>query len=185
VEHPVSIRAQPAAKVHARSRLVPPTALDALTAKLRALEARWASRIGVSLSARHHGECFLVGALGILRRVAARSREDIRAVNTASADHRTPPADPARLILLILPECLPVDPVTAWNDWDPRGRAFKIAGDARKLSELLFHGQPPGPASANCWRRNPARQALTCGLIDAGSARSAACRRGATRPLFP
>ena len=147
-----------------------PTALDALTAKLRALEAT----MGVeNWSFSQRGDTMENASLLARSAYYAEWRREVErifeAVNTASADHRTPPADPARLILLILPECLPVDPVTAWNDWDPRGRAFKIAGDARKLSELLFHGQPHRPGIRELLASQPGAASSDLWLIDAGS----------------
>jgi hypothetical protein len=125
-----------------------PSALDALTAKLRALE----TRMGVEHWDFSQSRDTMENA-SLLARSAyyAEWRRDVEqifdAVNIAAADKATPAAREARLILLILPECLPVDPATAWNDWDPRGRAFKIAGDARELSELLIEVQRHRPGS--------------------------------------
>jgi hypothetical protein len=46
-----------------------------------------------------------------------------------------------RLILLVLPESLPIDSPDTWKDWDPRGREFKIAGDSRELCEFVIQGR--------------------------------------------
>ena len=46
-----------------------------------------------------------------------------------------------RFILLVFPESLPIDSPDPWKQWDPRGREFKIAGDSRKLCELVTRGQ--------------------------------------------
>jgi hypothetical protein len=161
-----------------------PTALDALTAKLRALE----TRMGVEHWNFSQGSDTMENA-SLLARSAyyAEWRRDVEqifdAVNAASMDNAAPPAKPARLILLILPECLPVDPVTAWNDWDPRGHAFKLAGDARKLSELLIHGQPARPGMDELLAPPSGATSSDLWLIEAES-KSVGLLPGAAQPAF-
>jgi hypothetical protein len=63
------------------------------------------------------------------------------AVNAAAHDSTPIHADSTRLILLVLPRSLPVDPQSAWRQWDPRGHEIKISGDSEKLCELIVQGR--------------------------------------------
>jgi hypothetical protein len=123
-----------------------PAALDALTARLRSLE----TKMGVEHWNFSQSSDTMENA-SLLARSAhyAEWRHEVEkifdAINAASLENEAASARPARLIVLILPECLPVDPATAWKEWDTRGHAFKFAGDARRFSDLLLHGQPTWP----------------------------------------
>jgi hypothetical protein len=46
------------------------------------------------------------------------------------------------LILLILPENLPVDHGTAWTCWGSEGRTTNVVGDSREICDLLLAPQP-------------------------------------------
>lgn len=47
-----------------------------------------------------------------------------------------------RLILLLLPESLPVEEQSAWNGWSAQGQKIAIHGDSRKLWKLLVESRP-------------------------------------------
>jgi hypothetical protein len=122
--------------------LFQPADLNALTARLRALE----TKMGVEhWNFSQSGDTMENASLLARSAYYAEWRREVEkifeAVNAASRDKEAPSPKRTRLILLILPECLPVDPATAWKEWETGGHEFKIAGDARKLSDLLLHGQ--------------------------------------------
>jgi hypothetical protein len=89
------------------------------------------------------------------------------AVNAAARDAAPPQRNPARLILIVLPKSLPVDPLSEWKSWDPRGREIKISGDSHMLSELLVHGKPDRPSIAAVLANQGAADNSNLWLIDA------------------
>ncbi|MGA7339458.1 MAG: hypothetical protein WBE72_01715 [Terracidiphilus sp.] len=78
------------------------------------------------------------------------------AIDAAGRDSTPVQAESTRLILLILPDSLPVDAQSAWKLWDARGRAIKIAGDSERLYELAMQGQPGLEGIATLTARNGA-----------------------------
>lgn len=64
------------------------------------------------------------------------------AASAAPRDSVPDRPSPTRFVIQFLPSNLPVDPITAWQQWDPRGRAIAISGDSRRLCELVMQGQP-------------------------------------------
>jgi hypothetical protein len=139
-------------------------ALTALTAKLRALEVR----MGVDRWNFSETSDTLENASHLARsEYFAEWRGEVQRifeaiVARAQASAKTDP-ERNRLILLFLPDNLPVDPTTAWKQWDPQGREIRIAGDSRKLRDLVARGQSDQPGiydlldqkgshdSANLW----------------------------------
>jgi hypothetical protein len=89
------------------------------------------------------------------------------AVNAAARDAAPPQRNPARLILIVLPKSLPVDPLSEWKPWDPRGQEIKISGDSRKLSELLIHGNSDQPGIAAILANQGGADNSNLWLIDA------------------
>ena len=63
------------------------------------------------------------------------------AVNAAARDSQPAQAKLTRSLLLFLPRSLPIDPQTAWTQWDPRGHEIKISGDSERLCQLVLQGQ--------------------------------------------
>jgi len=88
-------------------------------------------------------------------------------VNGAARDVAPSQTDPARLILIVLPKSLPVDPLSEWKSWDPRGQEIKISGDSRMLSELLVHGKSDRPGIAAILANQGAADNSNLWLIDA------------------
>jgi hypothetical protein len=64
------------------------------------------------------------------------------AVNAASRDSTPAHPERTRMILIVLPRSLPVDPQSVWRQWDPRGHPIRISADSGSLCELLLQGQP-------------------------------------------
>ncbi len=124
-----------------------PAALDALVAPLRAVE----DKMGVA-HWNFTESTDTVENSSLLARSAyyaewRRVVEGIfEAINAAGRDAAPAQANPARLVLLILPESLPVDPLTLWKPWDARGSQIDLKGDARRISELALQGQPGTPS---------------------------------------
>ncbi len=63
-------------------------------------------------------------------------------INAASRDSTSSHAERTRLILIVLPRSLPVDPQSIWRQWDSRGHEIKISGHSERLCELVLQGQP-------------------------------------------
>jgi hypothetical protein len=91
-------------------------------------------------------------------------RREVQSVFTgieASARDASPAAAPrGRVVLLILPENLPITAIAAQKPWDARGVEFRVDGDARRVCELAVKGESGLPArlraegdaeSADCW----------------------------------
>jgi hypothetical protein len=119
-----------------------PSALDALTAPLQALELK----MGVKHWNFSEASDTIENASQLARSeyYAAWRREVQRvfeAINAAARDSTLIQADRTRLILLFLPSSLPVDPLSAWKLWDPRGHVIKISGNSGRFCELAMQGQ--------------------------------------------
>jgi hypothetical protein len=119
-----------------------PTALDALTGPLRALEtkmgvARWnfseASETMENSSLLARSEYYAEWR-GSVQRIFA-------SIETESSHQSTAQPAPPRLVLLILPASLPIDTPAVWAQWDHSGQEFYIDGDARALAERLLQEQ--------------------------------------------
>lgn len=82
------------------------------------------------------------------------------AIEAKARESAPPPSTEGRVVLLILPETLPVKTINSPKEWDVRGREYRIAGDARQICELAVQGQNALPAtleaqagttSSDCW----------------------------------
>lgn len=69
-----------------------------------------------------------------------------------------------RLVLLVLPEHLPIKSINAPKKWDSRGREYRISGDARRICEMAMRGQYSLPAQLAAAKDATASD---CWLIDA------------------
>jgi hypothetical protein len=118
------------------------SALDALTAKLRALE--------VKMDVNHWSFSETGDTLENAGQLARSSyfvewRQEVQTIFNAidaraTGAVQTNPAH-GRVILLFLPENLPVRSPDTWKRWGTSGREIKIAGDARDLRALVNGGQ--------------------------------------------
>jgi hypothetical protein len=110
----------------------------------------------------------------------ARVQEFYEAVGAAPASQEQQ-TNAARLILTILPASLPTDAKTVWKQWDRRGRAVRISGDAGAIFPLLMDGQSAAPGIVELLQSRASNDASNLWLIDAGKAqRSALTRLSAT-----
>jgi hypothetical protein len=121
-------------------------ALDTLTQPLRALEIK----MGVQHWNFSQGGDTMENASMLARsEFYAEWRHQVQlifeAVNAAGRDAAPTPPSPARLIVIVLPGELPVDPLHEWKSWDQKAQIVKIDGDAQAVSELLIHGQADQP----------------------------------------
>jgi hypothetical protein len=147
---------------------IQPAELDKLTQPLKTLE----TRMGVAeWNFSQTGDTMENASMLARSAYYAEWRSEVQrvfeAINAAVRDHVQAEAKPARLILLILPESLPVDALDQWKPWSPRGQEIKIDGDARKLSELLIQGQPDLPGIASVVTRQGGAESADLWLIDA------------------
>jgi hypothetical protein len=124
-----------------------PSDLDALTAQLRALEVKmdvshWNfSETGDTLE--NAGQLARSSYFAEWRHEVQRVSNVIEARATAPANSETAHG---RLILLFLPENLPVASENPWKQWEMSGHEIKIAGDASRLRALVG-GQQTGISS--------------------------------------
>ena len=145
-----------------------PQALDALVQPLKALEAR----MGVEhWNFSEAGDTMENASLLARSEFYADWRRQVQrifdAVNSAARPLPTEPNKDARLILIILPESLPVDAMDAWKPWDKHAHVFKINGDARRVSELLIQGEPDQPGIAAVLAQEGSADRSDLWLIDA------------------
>jgi hypothetical protein len=145
-----------------------PAALDALMAPLQALEMK----MGVKHWDFSEDSNTIENASLLARsEYYAAWRQEVErvfeAINAAALESKPIQTAPTRLILLILPSSLPVDPQTAWKQWDPRGHEIKISGNSEKLCELAIQGQPGLDGIATLAARQGSRESSDLWLIDA------------------
>jgi hypothetical protein len=145
-----------------------PSALDALTAPLWALE----KKMGVKLWNFSEASDTIENASQLARsEYYAEWRREVQrvfeTVNAAARDSTPIQTASTRLILLFLPGSLPVDPLSAWKQWDARGHEIKISGGSERLCELAMKGQPGLPGIATLAARQGNVESSDLWLIDA------------------
>jgi hypothetical protein len=148
--------------------LLQPASLDALTEPLRVVEAK----MGVEKWNFTEATDTIENSSMLARSAYyAEWRREVQrvfeAVNAAARDAAPAPANLSRLLLLILPENLPVDPLTVWKPWGSRGCELAIKGDARRIGELALQGQPGAPGIAELLARQGGVDSSDFWLIDA------------------
>lgn len=162
-----------------------PSALDALTAPLWELEAK--------MDVKHwdfsqtHDTIENASQLARSAYYAEWRRQVQRvfdAINDAARGATPAQAESTRLILLILPGDLPVDPRSLWKQWDPHGHEIKIAGSSEKLCELAVKGQPGLDNIATLAARQGTAESSDLWLIDAEATLDGMLSRQAPIPAF-
>ncbi|WP_420238459.1 hypothetical protein ACOBR2_02325 [Telmatobacter bradus] len=86
-----------------------------------------------------------------------------QAIEAAAQKSAPPSSQRARLVLLILPESLPVDAPSQWKPWDKHGRIYTVAGGTRGLSERIVQELPAALSTP------PPAEGSDLWLIDAGA----------------
>ncbi len=89
------------------------------------------------------------------------------AIDAASRDSTPTHAERTRLILMVLPGSLPVDPQSVWRQWDPRGHEIRISGHSERLCDLVLQGQPGLPGIAALAAQQGSVDSSDIWLIDA------------------
>jgi len=145
-----------------------PSALAVLTQPLWALE----KKMGITLSNFSVASDTIENASLLARsEYYAEWRREVQRVFEAvnAAAHESTPFQTAspRLILLVLPRNLPVDPFSVWKQWDRRGREIKISGGSERLCELAVQGQLAISPNAILAARQGSRESSDLWLIDA------------------
>ncbi len=145
-----------------------PSALDTLTAPLWALE----EKMGVKHWDFTQANDTIENASQLARSAYyAEWRREIQrvvdAINSAGRDATPAPAESTRLMLIILPGDLPVNPQSVWKQWDPKGHEIKIAGGSERLCQLVIQGQPGLVGIATLAARQGTQESSDLWLIDA------------------
>jgi hypothetical protein len=145
-----------------------PSALAALTAKLRALEVKMGiDRWNFSETGDTLENASVLARSEYFEKWRGEVHRIFEAIDAgAQAFARTEPGR-NRLILLFLPKNLPVDPRTAWKEWDPRGRTIRIAGDSRELRGLVAGGQADQPGICDLLDQKGSHDNANLWFIDA------------------
>lgn len=132
-------------------------AFDDLTAQLRSLETKMGvAKWNFSESTNTMQDSAILARSPYF----AQWRAEVQRVYVA-IESREPPQNVGtrkRLILLVLPESLPVDADTAWKWWGPDGQTIAITNDSRNIASLLLESYQ---------RDDNAREASAKWLIDA------------------
>jgi len=132
-----------------------PSALDALTERLRKLETKMGvERWKFSQSGDNMQNASLLARSEYYAEWRREVQNVFSTIDAGARDKATEVGGSPSLVLLILPETLPIDPATAWNEWDKHGHVFKIEGDARRICELVLQSQvgKPGIAAQSAQR---------------------------------
>ncbi|MGB8260977.1 MAG: hypothetical protein WCE75_11525, partial [Terracidiphilus sp.] len=138
-----------------------PPELEALTGPLRALEAKMeVARWNFSEAADTMENASQLARSPYYAEWRREVQRVFAAIDRAARDSAPVQTAPGRLVLLVLPESLPVPPMAGWKPWDARARVFRVAGEAKRIAELALGGAtglPPqlaaqtGGESADCW----------------------------------
>lgn len=149
--------------------LFQPAELDALTQPLRDLEAQ----MGVA----HWNFSSEADTMENASRLArspfyAEWRKEVQRVfSTIEANaSRSVAAEfsRGRLVLMILPDALPISSIAAEKPWDGRGAEFPIKGDPHRITELALRGSSALPSLLGAQASaNPDTACADCWLIDA------------------
>ncbi len=145
-----------------------PSALAVLTEPLWALE----KRMGITLSNFSVASDTIENASLLARsEYYAEWRREVQrvfeAVNAAARESTPIQTAHSRLILLILPRSLPVDPLSVWKQWDRRGQEIKISSGSERLCALVVHGQAAISPIATLAAKQGSRESSDLWLIDA------------------
>lgn len=145
-----------------------PSALAALIQPLKSLEAK----MGVEhWNFSQSGDTMENASMLARSEHYAEWRQEVQrifeAVNAAGRDSTSEPTKQKRLILTVLPESLPIEPMTAWKSWDRRAQGFKIEGDSRRVSEMFIQGHGDHPGIAALLARQGSVEESDLWLIDA------------------
>jgi hypothetical protein len=145
-----------------------PAQLDSLTQPLRALE----TKMGVAHWSFSVSADTMENASQLARSsYYAEWRREVQRVFAAieSAARESAPSRPAagRLVLLVLPEDLPITSIAGRKPWDARGVEFRVDGDVRRVCELAVHGSDGLPALLAAQQGNLDAASADCWLIDA------------------
>lgn len=144
-----------------------PSALGALTAPLWALE----DKMGVKHWDFTQTNDTIENASQLARSAYfAEWRLEVQrvvdAINAAAHDATPAQTESTRLMLIILPGNLPVNPQSVWKQWDPKGHEIKISGGSEKLCQLVIQGQPGLDGIATLAARQGAQDSSDLWLID-------------------
>lgn len=151
--------------------LFSPVELDALTRHLRELE----SQMGVAHSNFSVAADTMANASQLARSpYYIEWRHEVQKVfaaiesNARNSAIIEPPA--SRLLLLLLPEALPITSIAGQKPWDSQGVEFRIGGDPCRISEIALRSVSELPDTlAAREHQDPANASADCWLIDADS----------------
>jgi len=156
-----------------------PAELEALTAKLRALEVKMGLDHWIfsetSETLENAGQLARSDYFLEWRREVQHVYD---AIESRATTFTKSEAGRGRLILLFLPEDLPVDPVVAWKQWGTQGREIKIAGDSRELRELVTRGELGHPGICTLLRERVSHNNAELWFIDADARMAGALSPG-------
>jgi len=147
-----------------------PAALNALTERLRALEVKmdvghWnfseSSDTLENAGELARSEYYLEWRHEVQKIFEA---IDTRTTSNAKSELRR-----GRLIILFLPENLPIDLNSIGREWGSHGHEIKIAGDSRKLRDLVVMGQPDQPGICELLKERESYNDADLWFIDADS----------------
>jgi hypothetical protein len=161
-----------------------PAALAALIAPVRAVE----NKMGVASWDFTESEDTIENASLLARSPyyaewRSRVQEFYEAANVSPPVPGDRETGATRLMLTILPASLPTDPQTVWRQWDRRGRAMTISGDATRILPLLVAGES-GHGIAGVLQSQGSIDPSGLWLIDAGADRGAIPRQSSRGNAF-
>lgn len=90
-----------------------------------------------------------------------------QAIEDAAANSLPAAPHAPRLLLLVLPENLPVDAPSQWRPWHGRGQAYAVADGARGLAEQIVQGRGQTPSLAALLAQHTPAESSDLWLIDA------------------
>lgn len=151
--------------------LFSPAELDALTRHLRELE----SQMGIAHTNFSVASDTMANASQLARSpYYTEWRREVQRVFAAieAKARATAPIEPpvSRLILLVLPEVLPISSIAGSKPWDPHGVEFHIDGDPGRICQIALRSNSGLPAMLlSRENQNPTSASADCWLIDADS----------------
>jgi len=138
-----------------------PDQLDSLTQPLRVLEAKMdVAHWSFSISADTMENASQLARSPYYAEWRREVQRVFSAIESAARAAASPQPFAGRVILLVLPESLPVTSIAGRKPWDERALEYRIDGDPRQVTELALRGDAGLPAllasqsgahASDCW----------------------------------
>lgn len=147
----------------------PPTQFDVLTQRLRTLEERMGvKRWDFSTSSDTMENASLLARSPYYGEWRNEVQRVFMTIENAAPRNTLPQQNAGRVVLMILPDSLPVQSIAGQKPWDAHAMEFRIDGDPRRVAQMALAGPSALPALVEAQEQSdPAAASADTWLIDA------------------